>query len=1061
MKILLLVFVTLPMALFAAVSGDGPSWMRYPAISPDGQSIVFTYRGDLWLVPSGGGQAKPLTFHEAHDFMPVWSPDGKTIAFASDRHGNFDVFSIPAEGGNPRRLTLHSSPDYPYSFTPDGLHILFGSVQGDAAENRQYPTASQPEVYQVPVTGGQVRRWLSTPAEDISVHPKGKLYLYHDKRGGENPWRKHHVSSISRDVWLYDPSTGRHTRLTSFQGEDRNPVFSADGKSVYYLSEQFGVFNVCRLSLDNPSRVTQETRFSLHPVRFLTKSQAGILCFSQDGRIFTMRDGGSPKEVTIKIATEGRKNNEQILTFRSGVSGMAVSPGGKEVAYIYRGEVFVSAVEGGQTKQVTRTPEQETSVSFSPDGKELWYASERGNRWQILVSTRTRKEESLFSSATLLAENSMFPVSGNATQPLCSPDGKEVAYIENRMTLRVWNRESGQIRTLLGDQHLFAMGENDQYFTWSPDSKWILFDYSVPGLATGEIGLVAADGKSAPVNMTESGFQDFSARWALGGDALYWYSNRDGLKSVAQSGISQVDIYALYLNRDAFARYRLTKEELALAKDEKRDSLPRKDSLSTVRIDWENLDSRKVKWTLNSAAISDALLSKDGETLYYLARYEKGFNLWTLNLRTKESKVLVNLGASGGRMAWDKEYKHLFLNAGGTLSRIHPESGKQDAIVVQGEMVLDGAAERLQMFHHVCRKTENTFYTKSFHGTPWKDLQADYLRHLPHVSNGHEFAELLSELLGELNVSHSGARYGASSPVDDETASLGIFIDATYMDRGLKIKEMLIGGPLDKAGLGAGAVLTGIDGVLLDGQRDLAAMLNRKAGKPVLLTLLDSGKTRELVVKPISPSEERALLYRRWVKRNQDDVHRLSGGKLGYLHIPGMDDGSFRTVFEEALGKYFSRKGLVVDTRFNGGGDLVADLSTFFSGKQYMDYGIDGRSAGFEPNFRWTKPIISLVNEANYSDGHCYAYMIRDLGLGKLVGQPVPGTCTFGGWEMLQDGVTRWGVPALGVKSMDGKYLENVQTNPDVAVWNDYEKVARGSDQQLEEAVNLLMAEIR
>jgi C-terminal processing protease CtpA/Prc len=215
------------------------------------------------------------------------------------------------------------------------------------------------------------------------------------------------------------------------------------------------------------------------------------------------------------------------------------------------------------------------------------------------------------------------------------------------------------------------------------------------------------------------------------------------------------------------------------------------------------------------------------------------------------------------------------------------------------------------------------------------------------------------------------------------------------------------------------------------------------------------------VVKPITASQENRLLYTRWVKRNQEEVERLSKGTLGYVHIPGMNDGSYRTTYEEIMGKYAGKKGIVIDTRFNGGGDLVADLAMFLSGKKFLDYTTDTRSNGYEPNFRWTKPSVSLANEANYSDGHCYAFMVQDQKINKLVGMPVPGTCTFAGWESLQDNSIRWGVPPVGVKTMQGQYLENAQTEPDVLVSNDYESVIKGKDAQLEKAVEVLLQEVK
>jgi C-terminal processing protease CtpA/Prc len=670
-------------------------------------------------------------------------------------------------------------------------------------------------------------------------------------------------------------------------------------------------------------------------------------------------------------------------------------------------------------------------------------------------------------------------------QPEYSPDGKEIAYIEDRMTLRVYNLASKQSRTLLTDKELFSNGDADQYFQWSPDSKWILFDYAVPGLAPGEVGLVSADGKSKVVNLTLSGFSDSQAKWALGGKAMIWFSNRDGLKAVAQSGAAQQDVYGMFFTQDAWDRFKLTKEEMALVKEaeekkekdkekdkadaardkkDAKDAKDAKDKVEDVVIDFDGLNTRKARLTIHSSSLGDALLSKDAETLYYLARFEKGMNLWSTTLRTKETKMLVSLGANSARMEWDKDQKNIFLLADGGISKIDPEKAKRDTVTINGEMLLNVAAERQYMFEHVWRRTKQTFYTAGYHGIDWDALKPLYEKHLPHIGNNFEFAELLSEMLGELNVSHSGATYSAQAQNADETASLGIFYDPAYAGIGIKVEEIVKDGPLDKAGvkIKPGMIIESIDGEPIAADKDIAVYLNRKAGKKVLLVVAEGDKKSDVVVKPMSPGEENRLLYARWVRRNQDEVDRVSQGRLGYIHVPGMNDGAYRTTYEEAMGKFADRKGLVVDTRFNGGGDLVADLAMFLSGKRFFDYTTDTRSNGFEPNFRWTKPSISLANEANYSDGHCYAYTVKALGIGKLVGMPTPGTCTFAGWEMLQDGAIRWGVPPVGVKdSTTGKYLENSQTEPDIKLANSYDLVIKGRDEQLEAAVAALLKEIR
>jgi tricorn protease len=1067
-----------------------PSWLRYPAISPDGQTIAFAFKGDIYRVPASGGAAVPLTTHDAHDYMPVWSHDSRSIAFASDRFGNFDVFVMPAAGGPARRLTFHSASELPYSFTPDDKAVLFGAARQDTAANRLFPTGSQPELYRVPVDGGRAVQVLSTPAEDARYSRDGHFLIYHDKKGGENEWRKHHTSAIARDIWVYDTQTAQHHIITPFPGEDRSPVFTLDEKGFYYLSEESGTFNVQRLMIGDVSP-TPITKFKTHPVRFLSLADDGTLCFGYDGAIYTQRDtaGAEPRRVPVTLAADLRSNNEIVVPVSGGARDFAVSPNGKEIAVIARGGIFAANVDGGVTKRVISSLGEIADLSFSPDGNAVVYASERDGRWGVYETRRARAEEPYFYAATVLKETPLIANEHQNASPAYSPDGKELAFVEDRATLKVLNLATKQTRVLLTAKELAPSADGSQYFQWSPDGKWILFDYAVPGFAPGEIGLIKADGSGKTVNLTESGFEDRRAKWILGGQAMIWFSNRDGLKAAAQSGGSQNDVYGLFFTHDAWDRFRLTKEEAALLKEieEKKTKAEapkdkkepaekeKKEEIKPLVIDWSGLPLRKARLTIHSSSLGDALVNKDGDTLYYLARFEKGMNLWTTNLKTRETKMLVTLNANGGRMAWDKEQKSIFLLADGSLSKIDPSGGKRDPIGIKGEVTVDLAAERAAQFEHVWRRTLETFYRAGYHGADWNALKPVYQKQLPGIGDNYDFTELLSEMLGELNVSHSGARYSRSMENADETASLGAFYDPAYAGPGAKIVEVIAGGPLDRAGLDIvpGTIVEAVDGEPIAADKGLERYLNRKAGQNILLTVSAPAATagakgaaaapskRDITVKPVTLREEYSLLYRRWVLRNQAEVEKLSGGRLGYIHIPGMSDSAYRSAFEEVLGKFAEKEGLVVDTRFNGGGDLVADLDMFLSGKKFFDYTTDTRSNGYEPNFRWTKPSISIVGEAQYSDGHCYAFAYQFLKLGKLVGMPVPGTCSFAGWEMLGDSGIMWGVVPLGVKAPGVGYLDNHQTEPDVKVALSREEVVKGRDEQLEAAVAELLKEIK
>jgi C-terminal processing protease CtpA/Prc len=285
-------------------------------------------------------------------------------------------------------------------------------------------------------------------------------------------------------------------------------------------------------------------------------------------------------------------------------------------------------------------------------------------------------------------------------------------------------------------------------------------------------------------------------------------------------------------------------------------------------------------------------------------------------------------------------------------------------------------------------------------------------------------------------------------------------MDYDFEGDGIRITEVIEGGPLDKASFNIepGMIIEKIDGETVSADTDVARFLNRKADKFVLLELTDADgdNNKQLTVKPISPGAERSLLYRRFVRINEKEVDEKSNGRLGYVHIPGMGDGPYRNVIEEMLGKYSDREAVVVDTRFNGGGDLVADLAMFFTGVEFNTYATAAKDVGGEPTSRWTKPTLSLINESMYSDGHCYASAYTELGIGKTVGMPVPGTCSFAGWERLPNGMV-WGVVPVSARNMSDEWMENNQTEPMIRVKNMPGIVDEGRDQQLERGIQELL----
>ncbi|HLP58942.1 MAG TPA: hypothetical protein VK186_08935, partial [Candidatus Deferrimicrobium sp.] len=862
-------------------SANNPLWLRYPAISPDGNTIVFCYKGDIFKVPSSGGQAQPLTSHIAHDFKPVWSPDNRFIAFASDRNGNFDIYILAIEGGEPKRLTSCSANELPNSFTPDGKFILFSAAINDHPLNVQFPTGALSELYKVPVAGGRTVQVLATPALEARYDKAGKHILYEDRKGQEDVWRKHHTSSVTRDIQLFDCDTQQHTKLSPYKGEDLSPVFSSDEKTIYYLSEQFGTFNICKLDPSNPNQVELLTHHEKHPVRFLSITGNNTLCYSYHGEIYTKAEGQEPQKVPVQISVDRKQNQVQFQTLTEGATEIAASPDGKEVAFVTRGEIFVVSVDYGTTRRITNTPEQERSVSFSPDGRSLLYAGERNGSWNLYQTTIGENGEKHFSSAALLIEEPLLETPEETFQPFYSPDGREVAYIEERTTLKVIDLKTRNIRTIISGKYNYSYSDGDMWYHWAPDGKQFLVTYFGKKRWNTNVGLVDAQGKQTIVNLTESGYFDNSPKWVLEGNAMIWLSDREGMRSHGSWG-SQRDVYAMFFDQGAFDRFQLSKEEFEAVKEKEKEEKDKekdkeknkdkgktkekkKEPARTAIMDLENVEDRVVRLTANSSDLADMVLSPDGETLYYLSKFEGGHDLWVNKLREKETKLLVKLTGKGGSLRIDKEGKKLFLLSDGKILTINTNDKKATPIAFKAEFNLNREAEYTYLFEHIWRQVLKKFYRVDMGGVDWEFYKKAYTPFLSHIADNHDFAEMASEMLGELNASHTGCFYVPTSPDKDETARLGAFYEENYPGSGLKILEIIDKSPLKKASsrIIPGVIIEKIDRQPIVPDRDYFQLLNHKAGKPTLLSLYSPthGTRWEETVKPVTIKEENELLY--------------------------------------------------------------------------------------------------------------------------------------------------------------------------------------------------------
>ena len=1050
-------------------AGNLLDWLRYPAISPDGSEIAFAFMGDIYIVPSAGGFARAITAAPSFESMPVWSNDGKKLAFASDRNGNYDIFVISRNGGSAERVTFNSANDIPMVFSPDDLKIYFSSPRIGTKESSLFPSRAMPQLYSVPVNGGAETLELPFPVMDLKISADGSKFIYHDKKNpSESDWRKHHVSSNARDIWEYDTNVRKFNKLSDFGGEDRNPVFGDDG-DIYYLSEESGSFNIWKRSTNG--KKTQVTKFNTHPVRFLTRSKNGTLCFSYDGQIYTMKKGAKPFKLEI-FSTVERNLNEEIYEMPSDVDEVAPNSNGSEVAMVLRGEIYVvNTLTKNWTKRVTYTPNEEKWVNFHPKNRKLLYSSFRDGTWKVYEATLDEENEPYFSTSTKIIEKEIISGDFNAFQAYYSPDGNKIAYLKNRTELVVFDTEKNTHTTVLPEDNNYFYRDGDRNYSWSPDSTRLAVVFHDRNRKIEEIGIVDANGGKV-VNISNSGAEDSLPKWSSDGEFIVWISGKGEKK----------EIFAFFLNKKSLDNFR--KDELEFS-DEKAiastkvatataqsPAKPVTAKKSAVEFDVNNIDERIVKISLYPANYVEYVLSGDNEVLFYMSNDSLEFKIKKLSLRSKaensKSENLIAsiphpLNLSDESFLMSRIGTSLFILAAKKVNKISLSDLKSYPINPYAEFSVDKFSEYAYLFEYVWKTMNDKFYDTDLHGVDWAKYKDEYEKHLPFINNNYDFSELLSEMLGELNVSHIGTGYNNYSRERkySYTGRLGIFY--SFNKNGVKIEEIIKDGPLDKvqSKAKAGNIVEKINGIDVTKESFDKLMLIRYTYKKARISLLnpETSERWDEVVNLIYSEDESALLYNRWVKRNRELVAKLSGGKLGYVHISGMDEDSFNTIFKDIMGRYSNAEGIVIDTRFNSGGWFHDNIAVFLSGKPYSRYSHRGKNLGGDPENRWAKKTILLVNEGNYSDAHMFPYTYRVLNLGKIVGMPVAGTSTAV-WKINLYYINfKVGIPEMGVSTTDGKYLENNELVPDFVVPMLPNNIIEGRDPQLEKAVQVLLEE--
>jgi tricorn protease len=1029
---LALVTLVVPAAFAPLRAGEPIQFARTPDISPDGKVVVFSYLGDLWLVDAQGGTARHLTMHEKHDIGPVFSPDGKSIAFSSNRHGNYDVFVIPVQGGKPTRLTYDSAEDHVTGWSPDGQFVLFAS-------NRSVDYPPRIELYLVPAKGGQIRQVSAHEGREGAFSPRGDRIAY--VRGPGTWFRKGYRGSANDDIWICSPDGSNNQQLTRHNGQDNQPMWSPDGKYLYYVSDCLGgPANIVRQEVDpqtalplpgkEPERVTDHKDDPVRRARLSAGGEWLVYECGADLWVHSLRDRAGRK-LSIEVNAD-KANPEKVTTFTSGATEFALSHDEKFIAFVIHGEIFLMPRAGGKARRLTDSPAFDHGIAWSPDSKKILFLSDRSGFEDIYLLEPDDPDHPELTAAHRFKVKQLTNTPEAELGVGFSPDGSRVAFLRSGKLITM-NSDGTAEKVLVDKGQVFD-------YEWSPDGKWICYA-RMDGSFASELYIIPAGGATAqdpPRNVTRFATSNFGVTWSKTGNKLAFISQRvQGTPSA----------YVLSLQKPAAPG-----------------------APPTPGIDWDDIHLRvKHPAPLN---ITECAISNDGTKVAFRATQDGQQDLW---VALSDGGQVVRLTTGNTRptqIQWSRLFpSQLYFRDGtGNLRTAFlggPGATTPATIGFQAKMLVRQDELFAEMFEQSWRALNDHFYDPQFHGTNWLAVRDKYRALVKHCALKEDLYALISLMLGELNASHLGIT-GDVGKADQETAELGLVFDRAFPGPGLKIAEVVHNGPADQRGLNLkpGDVLLAIDGESIDGKDDVARLLNDKVGETIALTVTstpaDPKAKRRVEVQGAKRADVAKLMYERWVRKEAARVAELSKGKLGYIHIPTMDEDGLARFVRALYSDNFDKEGIVLDVRYNGGGHTHDKVLNYLGGKEHTIFTHRDGAYGLvlSPfDRKWTKPLVLLINNRSYSDAEIFPHAFRAYGLGKLVGQTTGGHVIGTRSVALIDG-SLFRTPRIGVLTVKGVNLEKAGVTPDVEVLAHPDQLARGEDPQLDRAVAVLEQDV-
>ncbi len=1043
MKHISAVFLFLFAGFTASTQNNNAYFLSYPALLPDGQTVIFSFEGDIWKAPVKDGQATRLTAMQGNETNTRVSPDGKWIAFSGRQYGNADVYIMPVNGGEVKQLTFHSSNDEVSSWSWDSKSIYFNS-------NRMGQISS----YKVSVNGGTPQRvfgdYYFQFDHNLFEHPKsGELFFNDTWESSNQAQRKRYKGPFNPDIQSYNPGTRQYKRYTDWQGKDFAASFDRNGNIYFISDESNGEYNLYTIVNGKKIGLTNFGSSIKSPV---VNANGGKVVFEKDYQLWLYDvSSKNANRLDINILRNNILPKEKDYEVKGNISAFDISPDGKKLAFISRGELFVSDADGKFIRQINRgSAERVRELRWLSDNTTILF-SQTLNGYTNWYTIAADGSSALKLITTDKQNNRGLTLNKNRSKGVYLSGRNEVKLID----LKTW-----EVKTLAREE-LWGFQNSNPGF--SPDDEYVFFT----AYRNFEQDILVHNIKAnKTTNITNTGITELDPLWSPDGKYLYFTSQR--LKPSYPFGMPNAKVYRLPLEK-LDEPYRMDKYN-ELFEDKKKDTAKKAavvPAAVTTTIDMDRIMERIEQVSPSLGAQFLVWVSQKGEktSVLYSSNHGEGRTaLWKTTYEpfevTKTEKI-VGTDAGGGfdvRESGDK----LFLLSGSNINKLSLDGNKIDPVNISFTFRRNLSAEFNQMFAEAWAQIEENYYDPGFHGLNWEKTKAYYQQFLPYLNNRADLRIMLNDMLGELNSSHQG--FGTFG--DDETIALnnrtmetGILFDAQDP---YKVKRIASRSAADKKGIDIqpGDVLVKVNDEPVNVSMDRNFYFSKPSlDREIKLGFMRNGKAVDVKLHPQASLFN--TLYDEWVDNNQQRVDQKSNGRIAYAYMKNMGSGELDQFIIDMTKELTDKDALILDLRFNTGGNVHDEVLNFLSRKSYLKWkyreGKPSPQGVFSPA---DKPLVLLINEQTLSDAEMTAEGFKALKLGTVIGNATYRWIIFTSGVSLVDG-SSVRMPAWGCYSLGGKDLEINGVAPDIQVLNTFEDKLNGRDPQLDKAIDELLKKIK